>query len=76
MSVERIDFSNRKVDLRTSILSKLEPEQSYIHDHTSMKTPFPVWIATRRNRMNKEFKYSTTDDDGSQLPVGWYRIFL
>jgi len=76
MSVERIDFSNRRVDQKTSILSKLEDGQSYMHDHTLLKTPFPVWIATRRSRMKKNFRYSTVDDDGSQLPDGWYRIFL
>jgi hypothetical protein len=76
MSVERVDFSNRKVDSRTSVLEKLVPGHSYMHDHTELKTPFSVWIATRRSRMKKNFKYSTIDEDGSALPLGWYRIFI
>ena len=72
----KVDFSKRRTDAKTSILDQLLPGQSYIHDHTEMKTPFAVWIATRRSRMNKKFSYSTKDEDGNKLPEGWYRVFL
>ena len=72
----RVDFSNRKTDTKTSILGSLKPGESYIHDHTAMRTPFSVWIATRRSRMGMKFSYSTTDTDGTKLPEGWYRIYL
>lgn len=72
----KVDFSNRKPDVKTSILDQLGPGQSYIHDHNGMKTPFAVWIATRRSRMGKKFSYSNLDDDGVKLPDGWFRIFV
>jgi hypothetical protein len=76
MSVLKVDFSNRKTDHRTLVLGVLEPGQSYIHDHTSLKTPFSIWLATRRNRMGRQFKYSVDEEDGTPLPEGWYRIFI
>jgi hypothetical protein len=75
MSTVKVDFSNRKTDRRTLVLSTLEPGQSYIHDHT-LRTPFSVWLATRRNRLGKQFRYSTNDEDNTPLPEGWYRIFI
>lgn len=72
----KVDFSNRKVNSRTSVLKNLKSGESYIHDHTDMKTPFAIWLATRRSRMARDFRYSTKDEDGSELPSGWYRIFI
>lgn len=84
--IVRLSFSpEAKVDPITAALASLKPgEAGYMHDHSQFKTPFPVWIATRRKRLAKHLglavavplRYSRKTIDGDSLPNGFYRIFI
>lgn len=82
-----IDFADgAKVSDETTVLQTLvSGSNPVLYNHTK-KTQFSVWLAIRRSRMKKNFKYDNfvrhMDDNGTihiteeLLPTGQYYIWV
>jgi len=83
-----MDFGDGpKSSPETGVLASLFPgSQPVLYDHGTKKSPFSAWLATRRNRMGKNFKYDNVErikgpggdlqKTMGTLPPGQYYIWV
>ena len=64
-SVVVYDLSTSHKSPATVSMYALKPGgPRYFHDHRKMQTKFSVWIATRRRRMGRQFKWEAAGEPG------------
>lgn len=73
-----IDFTRKgpRSDTTESLMSLKADGKDHVvifHDKT---TSFSAWLASRRRRLKRQFKYSRTTPAGEPLPEGFYRVFV
>ncbi len=83
-----MDFGDGpKSSPETDVLSRLFPGSApVLYDHGTKKSPFSTWLATRRNRLDKKFKYDNIErvpgpggdlqKTAAFLPPGQYYIWV